>query len=166
MSARNYPYGYGMKKGRIIVNEQERMQILRIFDMRMNGTGVYAIGKKLYEEQIPFFSDSRDKSIKKVSAILYKSVYTGKNGFPAIVEKDVFNRVQEMKPPSFRRSAKAEKFLEREETFEMIYSEEAEEMKKAILSKIKSNDADILRIREMISEFAGIKYQSIRPIGE
>ena len=58
------------------INEEEAKQIRRIFEMRLNGTGVYAIGKMLYEQQIPFFTDTRDKAIKKASVILYKPIYT------------------------------------------------------------------------------------------
>ena len=63
MSARNLPYGYKMEKGIVLINEQEAEYVRRIFDMRVSGIGVYAIGKMLYEEQIPFFDETRDKAI-------------------------------------------------------------------------------------------------------
>ena len=67
MKARMIPYGYKMEKGIIGINGEEAKQIRRIFEMRLNGTGVYAIGKRLYEQQIPFFTDTRDKAIKKAA---------------------------------------------------------------------------------------------------
>ena len=88
MNTRLIPYGYKMENGVLLVNKEESKQVRRIFEMRINGTGVYAIGKTLYEEQIPFFSDTRDKAIKKASAILYKPIYTGAKGYPAIVDKE------------------------------------------------------------------------------
>ena len=86
MKTRLIPYGYKMENGVLLVNGEEAEQVRRIFEMRVNSTGVYAIGKMLYAEQIPFFSDTRDKAIKKASAILDKPIYTGANGYPAIVD--------------------------------------------------------------------------------
>ena len=63
-------YGYKMENGIIIINEGEAEIVGRIYSERLSGIGVYAIGKRLYEEQIPFFEDSRDKSMKKASAIM------------------------------------------------------------------------------------------------
>lgn len=91
MNTRLIPYGYKMENGVLLVNEEEAEQVRRIFAMRISGTGVYAIGKMLYEEQIPFFTDTRDKAIKKASAILYKPIYTGAKGYPAIVDKETFD---------------------------------------------------------------------------
>ena len=103
MNTRLIPYGYKMENGVLLVNEEEAEQVRRIFEMRVNDMGVYAIGKMLYEEQIPFFSDTRDKAIKKASAILYKPIYTGAKGYPAIIDKDTFDKVQTMKPQAFRK---------------------------------------------------------------
>ncbi len=99
MNKRMIPYGYRMENGILRTDAEESEVIRRIFRMRLEGTGVYAIGKTLYEEQLPFFSDSRDKTIKKVSAILYKQIYAGAKDFPAIIEKQTFEAVQAMKPP-------------------------------------------------------------------
>ena len=96
MNTRLIPYGYKMENGVLLVNDEEAVQIRRIFEMRVSGTGVYAIGKMLFEEQIPFFTDTRDKAIKKASAILYKPIYAGAKGYPAIVDKDTFDKVQTM----------------------------------------------------------------------
>ena len=65
MNTRIIPYGYKMEKGVLLINKDEAEQVRRIFKMRINGTGVYAIGKMLFEEQISFFADTRDKAIKK-----------------------------------------------------------------------------------------------------
>ena len=52
MNTRLIPYGYKMENGVLLVNEEEAEQVKRIFEMRVNGAGIYAIGKMLYEEQI------------------------------------------------------------------------------------------------------------------
>ena len=62
---RAYPYGYEMINGVIVINTAEAEVVKQIYSDRLSGIGVYAIGKKLYEMQIPFFSEERDKAIKK-----------------------------------------------------------------------------------------------------
>ena len=90
MSTRNLPYGYTMEMGIIKADETEAKYVRMIFDLRMDGMGVYAIGKMLYDNKIPFFDDTRDKAIKKASAILYKPIYAG--------DKNVV-RAKKMKKP-------------------------------------------------------------------
>ena len=59
MNTRLIPYGYKMENGVLLVNDEEAEQVRRIFEMRVNDMGVYAIGKMLYEEQIPFIHGTR-----------------------------------------------------------------------------------------------------------
>ena len=52
MNTRLIPYGYKMENGVLLVNDEEAVQIRRIFEMRVNDMGVYAIGKMLYENTV------------------------------------------------------------------------------------------------------------------
>lgn len=162
MITRNFPYGYKMEKGRIIVNEEEAAQIRKIFEMRLDGVGVYAIGKKLYEEKVPFFDESRDKSIKKVSAILYKPIYTGDKGFPAVIAKETFDKVQKVKATPFRQPRTIEvKNEETEEEYMMTHSEITERIREDITQMLKKKETDSDQVREMIVRFAQEKYKNI-----
>lgn len=161
MNTRLIPYGYKMENGVLLANEEEAEQVRRIFEMRVNGTGVYAIGKMLYEEQIPFFSDTRDKAIKKASAILYKPIYTGAKGYPAIVDKETFDKVQTMKPQAFRKP-KNEEIAEIEtEEYEYTATEETETMKAKIEQMITDRKVDGTAVREMIFALAAQNYSCI-----
>ena len=100
---RAYPYGYEMINGVIVINTAEAEVVKQIYSDRLSGIGVYAIGKKLYEMQIPYFSEERDKAIKKAGAILYKSVYCGERRYPAIIDRCDFDAVQAMKTAAFRK---------------------------------------------------------------
>ena len=151
MNTRLIPYGYKMENGVLLVNEEEAEQVRRIFEMRVNAMGVYAIGKMLYEEQIPFFTDTRDKDIKKASAILYKPIYTGAKGYPAIIDKDTFDKVQTMKPQAFRKPKNEETADTENEEYEYIASEETEKMR-----------VDGTAVREMIFALAAQNYSCIR----
>ena len=98
-------YGYRMVNGVIEIDNAEAEVVKRIYADRLSGIGVYAIGKKLYDQHIPFFWTTRDKAIKKASAILYKDAYCGNKGYPAIVSREDFDRVAAMKAAPFRKTA-------------------------------------------------------------
>ena len=162
MNTRLIPYGYKMENGVLLVNDEEAEQIRRIFEMRVNDMGVYAIGKMLYEEQIPFFTDTRDKAIKKASAILYKPIYTGAKGYPAIVDKDTFDKVQAMKPQAFRKPKNEETAKTENEEYVFIANEETETMRAKIEQMITERTVDGTAVREMIFALAAQNYSCIR----
>ena len=142
MNTRLIPYGYKMENGVLLVNDEEAEQVRRIFEMRVNDMGVYAIGKMLYEKQIPFFSDTRDKAIKKASAILYKQIYTGAKGYPAIVDKETFDKVQAMKPQAFRKPKNEEVAEIETEEYQFIANEETEKTRAKIEQMITDRTVD------------------------
>ena len=162
MNTRLIPYGYKMENGVLLVNEEEAEQVKRIFEMRVNGAGVYAIGKMLYEEQIPFFSDTRDKAIKKASAILYKPIYTGAKGYPAIIDKDTFDKVQTMKPQAFRKPKNEEVAECETEEYQCIANEETEKTRAKIEQMITDRTVDGTAVREMIFALAAQNYSCIK----
>ena len=162
MNTRLIPYGYKMENGVLLVNDEEAEQVRRIFEMRVNDMGVYAIGKMLYEEQIPFFSDTRDKAIKKASAILYKPIYTGAKGYPAIVDKETFDKIQKMKPQAFRKPKNEETAKTENEEYVFIANEETETMRAKIEQMITERTVDGTAVREMIFALAAQNYSCIR----
>ena len=162
MNTRLIPYGYKMENGVLLVNDEEAEQVRRIFEMRVNDMGVYAIGKMLYEEQIPFFTDTRDKAIKKASAILYKQIYTGAKGYPAIVDKETFDKVQAMKPQAFRKPKNEETAKTENEEYVFIANEETETMRAKIEQMITERTVDGTAVREMIFALAAQNYSCIR----
>ena len=161
MNTRLIPYGYKMENGVLLVNEEEAEQVRRIFEMRVNDMGVYAIGKMLYEEQIPFFTDTRDKAIKKASAILYKPIYTGAKGYPAIIDKDTFDKIQKMKPQAFRKPKNEETAKTENEEYVFIANEETETMRAKIEQMITERTVDGTAVREMIFALAAQNYSCI-----
>ena len=162
MNTRLIPYGYKMENGVLLVNDEEAEQVRRIFEMRVNDMGVYAIGKMLYEEQIPFFSDTRDKAVKKASAILYKPIYTGAKGYPAIVNKETFDKIQKMKPQAFRKPKNEETAKTENEEYVFIANEETETMRAKIEQMITDRTVDGTAVRELIFALAAQNYSCIR----
>ena len=167
MSARNLPYGYKMEKGIVLINEQEAEYVRRIFDMRVSGIGVYAIGKMLYEEQIPFFDETRDKAIKKASAILYKPIYAGDEKYPLIIDKEIFGKIQEMKSAAFRKKVTEEETADiSDEEYILVPDDEMKALKLDIEESIKSHSADSAQIKDMIVKLAGKIYSCVKVNGE
>ena len=164
MSTRNFPYGYKMEQGIIKVDEAEAKYVRMIFELRMSGMGVYAIGKMLYDKQIPFFDDTRDKAIKKASAILYKPIYAGDKKYPPIVDKELFDKVQEMKSAAFRKekSDKKDGISDENEDYELIPCQEVENIRADIEKMIESHSADSTSVKKAILEFAAKKYSCIK----
>ena len=165
MNTRFIPYGYKMENGVLLINEKEAEQVRRIFEMRVNGKGVYAIGKKLYEEQIPFFTDTRDKAIKKASAILYKPIYAGAKGYPTIISQETFDKVQTMKTPAFRKRNNKEIIDTEPEEYEFITNENTKNMRAELEQIITECTADSAAVREMIFALAAQNYTCIKTKG-
>ena len=166
--ARYVLYGYQMVNGVIVVNEEEAKIVQRIYAERLSGIGVYAIGKALYEEQIPFFSDSRDKSVKKASAILYKSIYAGEGRYPAIVSKEEFDKAQAMKPAAFRKKTTV---LDKKEDVphditdlktEYHPNETIKNLEHQVQVELQHPTQDSATVRAMILRLAAEKYDCIK----
>ena len=167
LKSRAIPYGYKMVNGIVTVNEEEANIVLKIYADRLEGVGVYAIGKALYESQIPFFCDSRDKAIKKASAILYKSIYCGEKGYPAIVDKDSFDRVQKMKTKPIRNFSVSNDKPEIADNAEYDYvtNDEIKPLEDRVRSMIENHTSESDDIRKMIYELAARKYDCITEKG-
>ena len=90
MAIKKTPYGYILAEGKIAVDVEEAEIIKRIFDEKANGLSGSKIGATLFDEQIPYFSENKKKSIDKVYGILRDGRYCGADGYPAIIPEDVF----------------------------------------------------------------------------
>lgn len=162
MSARNFPYGYKMTDGVIVTDESEAEYVRQIFEMKNSGIGVCEIGKRLFEKNIPFFFDTISKSVKKASAILYKPVYAGNEKYPAIVDKELFDEIQKMKPKVSRKKKKDKLQTAASEEYELIDIVETEELRTEIIMMITERKTGSEEISKMIVEFAGKRYNCIK----
>jgi hypothetical protein len=90
MASKKTPYGYILAEGRIAVDVEEAEIINRIFEEKANGLSGSKIGATLFDEQIPYFSKNKKKSIDKVYGILRDGRYCGADGYPAIISEDIF----------------------------------------------------------------------------
>ena len=92
-SHRNIPFGYMMRGGEIVLHPEESVTVREIFDMYLRGMSLKSIAASM---TVPY---NVDKVWNKnmVSRILENERYTGVNGYPAIIEEDVFHKANEIK---------------------------------------------------------------------
>ncbi len=153
--------------GVIEIEDAEADVVKSIYADRLSGIGVYAIGKKLYEQHVPFFWTTRDKAIKKASAILYKDAYCGNKGYPAIVSREDFDMVAAMKTEPIRWKAGIPK---ENDVYAPITSlntsyepnESVAAYGETIKTELATPTQDSTAIRSMILKLCSMKYDCIR----
>lgn len=168
MERRTIPYGYRMVNGLLQTEPHESAVIERIFRLRLNGEGVCRIGSQLYKEHLPFFDEDRYKSIKKVSAILYKVIYCGQKDYPAIIAPSVFAAVQELKQPlpcvtakSTPPSVPAVPSADDDTAWTLIRSEAVCTAEETIRQQLQQPVEDIPALQKAILQLASEKYDCI-----
>ncbi len=172
MAKRKFPYGYRMEKGKITVCEPEAEIIRSIFRGRTEGHSNWEMARELYENQTDYFSDDVKKASFKISSILYDERYTGADGYEAIVDMEVFTAVQKLrgKPWMEKQSPRpvAERTAEdavpkKVQTFSTVCipNKEVFDKEKALKTELRSENADIEKIRNMILDLASTKYDCI-----
>ena len=142
--------------GKIVTCEDEASVIRRIFQMRLDGRSGYAIAKALHDSGIHYFSDSIRKAACKVIKILYDARYIGEIDYPAIVDKDTFLAVQEMKGEPYCKKSPA--FSKEKEyhtaDFDYLLSDEINRQEQVLMN---DNDVD----KAAIFALAAAKYNCI-----
>ena len=110
----NIPYGYSYVDGKLLINDKEASVVKRIFDMYLDGVSMKRIADTLNSEGIPT-KHGRRWSTQTVASILKNPLYCGflrwekymnRGEHEALIDVDVFNRVQEMIKRKSRRPSK------------------------------------------------------------
>lgn len=94
MIKRKILYGYQIQYGELVVVPQEAETIQRIATLYINGLSYQKISDILNHDAIPFSMDSPLWNKHKVKRLLENPRYTGTEGYPPILENDVFQAVQ------------------------------------------------------------------------
>lgn len=172
MAKRKFPYGYRMEKGKITVCEPEAEIIRSIFRGRAEGRSNWEMAKELYENQTDYFSDDVKKASCKISDILYNERYAGADGYDAIVNTELFTAVQKLRGKSWTgnqtvRSVagrkKEDAVPKKVQSFSTVCIPDKEvfDKEKALKTELRSENADIEKIRNMILDLASAKYNCI-----
>lgn len=95
-SNRKQPFGYKIEGGRLVIHPEEEPWVVHIFCRYNSGASFQEIADEMNSVDFPY---EQGKSWNKnmVSRILADSRYTGKRGFPVIIEWDQFRTATEQR---------------------------------------------------------------------
>lgn len=88
-------YGYQIQNGEIAIHPAEADVVNRVFNFYTAGLSYQQIADNLNSENIPFSPDAPLWNKHKIKRLLENPRYTGKDGYPALVNTAAFKKVQE-----------------------------------------------------------------------
>ncbi|SDB40080.1 hypothetical protein SAMN02910317_01987 [Ruminococcaceae bacterium FB2012] len=94
MASRKTPYGYTITDGVLNTVSYEAEIVLKIFSSKLNGASGMQIASELFGETVPYFAESEKKAADRVYSILADERYTGKDGYPQIIDEDTFGQAR------------------------------------------------------------------------
>ncbi|MBR1831085.1 MAG: recombinase family protein [Ruminiclostridium sp.] len=93
-SHRNIPFGYMMRGGEIVLHPEESVAVREIFEMYLRGMSLKSIAAAM---TVPYNTDKFLWNKNMVSRMLENKRYTGSDGYPPIIELEVFRKANEIK---------------------------------------------------------------------
>ena len=105
MKKRNISFGYQYQNGVIAIHSQELTVIKRIFSEYQNGLSLLDIANQLNDEKIEYQPGVTGWNKSRIMRLIEDERYTGKDGFPAIIDADTRQAMVEMKANKNTQSA-------------------------------------------------------------
>ena len=96
MTKRKLLYGYQIQDGDLSIMTEEAVVIVRAFNLYAGGLSYQKISDTLNEEHIPYSEEQPEWNKHKVKRLLENPRYIGRDGYPAIVDREMFQTVQAM----------------------------------------------------------------------
>ncbi len=93
-SHRNIPFGYMMRNGEIVLHPEESAAVREIFDMYLREMSLKSIAAAM---TVPYNTDKPLWNKNMVSRILENEKYIGADGYPAVIEENMFRKANEIK---------------------------------------------------------------------
>ena len=97
MKKRNIPFGYQYQNGVITTHPQEAAVLNRIFSEYQNGCSLLKIANRLNDENIEYQPGITGWNKSRIMRLIEDKRYTGKDNFPAIIDKGTHQAMVEMK---------------------------------------------------------------------
>lgn len=92
MKNRRFPYGYEMQNGLIVICLKEADTVKQIFSQYLNGENLKNIAERLTENQIEFLPGEYNWNKSRIKRMIEDKRYIGGDNYPAIIDKDTFQR--------------------------------------------------------------------------
>ena len=96
MTNRKLLYGYQIQDGDLTVVPEEAAVVVRVFTLYTAGLSYQKISDTLNEEHIPYSEEQPEWNKHKVRRLLENPRYIGRDGYPAIIDDEMFQTVQMM----------------------------------------------------------------------
>lgn len=90
---RTIPFGYMMRNGEIQSESTESKAVQDIFQAYLNGSSLLAIANWMSSQGISYNGINTMWNKNMVKRILENEKYLGRNSYPAIIDEDIFRRV-------------------------------------------------------------------------
>ena len=94
---RSIPYGYTMKNGKLIIDDDEAEVIKRIFDEYRSGMSMYEMAMELVRETIPYCEKKVSWNKNVIARIIANEKYAGAEGYLPIIGISEFREAQACK---------------------------------------------------------------------
>ena len=92
MKNRTIPFGYMMRNGEIQPKPTESKAVQNIFQAYLNGSSLLAIANWMSSQGIPYNGIDFVWNKNMIKRILENEKYLGRNGYPAIIDENMFCR--------------------------------------------------------------------------
>lgn len=92
MKNRRFPYGYEMQNGLIVICLKEVDTVKQIFSQYLDGKNLKNIAERLTENQIEFLPGEYNWNKSRIKRMIEDKRYIGGDNYPAIIDKDTFQR--------------------------------------------------------------------------
>ncbi len=96
MTNRKLLYGYKIQDGGLSVVMEEAAVVSRVYSLYAASLSYQKISDTLNEEHIPYSRERPEWNKHKVKRLLENPRYIGRDGYPAIVDDEMFQTVQAM----------------------------------------------------------------------
>lgn len=97
MKKRNIPFGYQYQNGVITTHPQEAAVLNRIFSEYQKGMSLLNIATRLNDENVEYQTGVTGWNKSRIMRLIEDVRYTGKDGFPALIDEDAHQTMIEMK---------------------------------------------------------------------
>lgn len=90
---RYLPFGYRIQNGDTVIHEQEAECIRMIYNAYIDGASYTVLAEKMQALGVPYHSDTPVWNKHMIKRMLENERYTGEKEYPAIISRDLFERV-------------------------------------------------------------------------
>ena len=95
MTIRKILYGYRIQNGTLEIVPEEQKVVCRLFTLYLAGASYQRISDALNHDNIPYSTEAPLWNKHKVKRLLENPRYTGRDGYPVIVEQDIFQEAHQ-----------------------------------------------------------------------